>query len=250
MSRFSLKALRLSGHPVLYRFGGYTESSESGVMHTTKSEILALLKRTDGATVDEFACALNLAPMTVRQHLTALERDGLVLAEEVRRPTGRPHYCYRLTPAGHSRVSDGYDRMLVLLVAQAGHLEPADADATPDERRARLFRRAAEALAAEHRAEVAALAGAEQMERVAAILRAHGGFAEWHDLGDEFELRDFSCVFRTAVGRHIPCAWHEPFLAAIFGADVRAAIEPAACADCCRYVVSSRVTTSASNRGR
>jgi hypothetical protein len=141
--------------------------------------------------------------------------------------------------------------MVTLLIEQAGRLEPGDvAGATADERRARLFRGAAETLAARHRAEVAALSGAAQMDRIAAILRSHGGFADWHDLGGEFELRDFSCVFRTSVGDHVPCAWHESFLAAILGADVRAPIEPASCADCCRYIVPVTATASAPNRGR
>lgn len=220
-------------------------------MHSTKTDILALLKRSDGSTVDELASSLGLAPMTVRQHLTALDRDELVRAEEVRRPTGRPHYLYRLTPDGHRRLCDGYDRMLALLVDQAGRLEPGDlANATAEERRALLFRMAATALAERHRVEVAALSGAARMDRIAAILRSHGGFADWHDLGSEYELRDFGCAFRSSVGGHLPCAWHEAFLVAILGVDVRASIEPASCADCCRYIVPVAVMAGASNRGR
>ena len=206
-------------------------------MHSTKSEILALLKRSDGSTVDELASHLRLAPMTVRQHLTVLERDELVGAEEVRRPTGRPHYLYRLTEDGHRKLSGGFDRLLALLVEQAGELGPDDLAATPDERRARLFRRAGESLAARHRAEVAALAGAAQVERIAEILRSHGGFPEVEDLGGEYELRDFSCVFRSSFGDEAGCAWHEAFLAAILEESVRAPLEPAHCAACCRYIV-------------
>ena len=206
-------------------------------MRSTKSEILALLKRSDGSTVDELASHLHLAPMTVRQHLTALERDELVGAEEVRRPTGRPHYVYRLTEDGHRKLAGGFDRLLSLLVEQAGELGPDDLAATPDERRARLFRRAAESLAARHRGEVAALTGAAQVERVAAILRSHGGFPEIEDVGGEYELRDFSCVFRSSVGDGAGCAWHEAFLAAILEASVRTPREPAHCAACCRYIV-------------
>ena len=62
-------------------------------MHSTKTEILAHLKRNDGSTVDGIASSLNLAPMTVRQHLMALERDGAVRSEEVRRATGRPAHA-------------------------------------------------------------------------------------------------------------------------------------------------------------
>lgn len=206
-------------------------------MRSTKSEILALLKRSDGATVDELASRLGLAPMTVRQHLTVLERDELVDAQEVRRPTGRPHYLYRLTEDGHRKLAGGFDRLLLLLVEQASEIGPEDLAGTPDERRARLFRRAAESLAARHRTEVAALAGAAQMERVAAILRSHGGFPEIEDLGGAYELRDFSCVFRSSVGEEIACAWHEAFLTAILETTVRASREPAHCAACCRYIV-------------
>lgn len=216
-------------------------------MHSTKSEILALLKRSDGSTVDDLASALGLAPMTVRQHLTAMDRDGLVRAEEVRRPTGRPHYRYRLTADGHRHVSHGHDRMLALLVEQVGGIEAADvAGAAPDERRGRLFRRAAEALAEAHRAELRTLPAAARAERIAAILQAHGGFAEWHQLGgDALELRDFSCVFRATVGSCVPCEWHETFLTAILGTPVRAADGPADCADCCRYVIPARALAPA-----
>jgi predicted ArsR family transcriptional regulator len=215
-------------------------------MHSTKTEILALLKRHDGASVDELSSALGLASMTVRQHLTALERDDLVRAQEVRRATGRPHFRYRLTESGHRRVSDGYDRLVALLVEAAGNLNGV----SPDGLRRDLFRRAAAALAERHRADIEALAGAQRVERAVAILRSHGGFAEFHELAGGFELRDFSCVFRATVSGAGPCEWHEPFLAAVFGGGVEPAPEPGdGCAACCRYIISARVATPAVNRG-
>ena len=203
-------------------------------MHSTKTEILALLKRSDGASVDEISSALGLASMTVRQHLTALERDGLARGEEVRRATGRPHFRFRLTDDGHRRVSDGYDRLLGLLVTAVGELNGG----SPEGVRRQLFRRAAEALAIRHRAEFDALAPAARMERVVGVLQAHGGFAEYHQLENAFEIRDFSCVFRSTVAGDGPCEWHESFLRAALGDAVEAAPEPGdPCAACCRYVV-------------
>ena len=76
-------------------------------MHNTKTEILALLKRSDGATVDDIATSLSLASMTVRQHLTALQRDALIQAQEVRRATGRPHYLYSPERRGPPRYCPG-----------------------------------------------------------------------------------------------------------------------------------------------
>jgi predicted ArsR family transcriptional regulator len=208
-------------------------------MHSTKTEILALLKRSDGASVDEISSALGLASMTVRQHLTALERDGLARGQEVRRPSGRPHFRFRLTDDGHRRVADGYDRLLVLLVTAVGDLDGG----SPEGVRRALFRRAAESLAARHRAEFDSLPAAERLDRVVAVLRAHGGFAEYHQVADgrdggAFEIRDFSCVFRSTVGGDGTCEWHEPFLRAALGDAIAPAPEPGdPCAACCRYVV-------------
>jgi predicted ArsR family transcriptional regulator len=219
-------------------------------MHSTKTEILSLLKRNDGSTVDELASALGLAPMTVRQHLIALDRDALVRAEEVRRATGRPHHLYRLTEDGHRRTLDGHDRMLALLVEHAGMLEPADvAGRSPAERRASLFRRAAQSLAERHRAELRARAGTERIELAVRILRSHGGFAEWHDVGDAWEIRDFACVYRAATGPGGPCDWHETFLFSCLDVPIRVAVGPADCADCCRYLIPVMAPVAGPDRG-
>ena len=205
-------------------------------MHSTKTEILALLKRNHGATVDELSSSLSLAPMTVRQHLTALERDGAVSAREVRRPNGgRPHFLYSLTEEGHRRLSEGYDRLVALLVREAGALDTT-APADPDARRRQLFRLAAESLAERYRSETIALSGEPLVERLAGILREHGGFADWHDAGGAIELRDFNCVFRALVAGDGPCDWHETFLSTILQAQVHAS-SPEGCAECCSYII-------------
>ncbi len=224
-------------------------------MHSTKSEILALLKRADGASVDDLSSALGLASMTVRQHLTALERDGLVRAGEVRRPTGRPHFHYRLTEDGNRRLSEGYDRLVALLVDEAGHLDIPSANggatngaptngapaagASAEARRRALFRSAGQRLAETHRAEIAGLPGQARVERIAAILRSHGGFAEWHATDDGLhELRDFSCVFRATVGTTGVCDWHDAFIGGMLDAAVSAVpLADGGCADCCRYII-------------
>lgn len=207
-------------------------------MHATKSEILALLKRCDGATVDDIASSLSLAPMTVRQHLTALQRDALIETEEVRRATGRPHYRYSLSREGHRSVSDGHDRLLALLLEAVGGLAPEDvAGATPEERRGRVFQAAAYALADRHRAEVLGLPAAERAGRVVEILRAHGGFAEWHEDAGGGEVRDFACVYREAVSGCGPCQWHEPLLEALLG-PIEQVPATDDCVACCRYTVS------------
>lgn len=204
-------------------------------MHSTKSEILALLKRTDGATVDDLVTTLGLAPMTVRQHLMALERDALVQTEEVRRATGRPHHRYTLTQDGHRKIAEGYDRLFALLVERAGVVEVNGA--SPDARRAKLFEAAAQSLAERNRHQLETLPPAGQVEFVAALLRTHGGFAEWHETGEGFELRDFGCVYRDNVRVDGPCHWHDALLANLLGERAVKAESPNDCAACCRYII-------------
>lgn len=213
-------------------------------MHSTKTEILALLKRADGASVDELSTSLGLAPMTVRQHLTALERDALVSAREIRRATGRPHFEYRLTDDGHRSVAQGYDRLLSLLVEAASGL-PGMADQARQ-----MFRDAAAALGARHAAEVHASSGSARGERVIALLRSHGGFAEYHETDGRIEIRDFSCVFRTTVSATGPCDWHEALLSALLGEPPEPAPQPGdGCASCCTYIIPARTVAPAGNRG-
>jgi predicted ArsR family transcriptional regulator len=221
-------------------------------MHSTKTEILALLKRSDGATVDEISSSVGLASMTVRQHLTALERDDLVRAQEVRRATGRPHFRYRLTDNGHRSISQGYDRLVVLLVDAVGIPNGASSavEGADEGARRELFRRAAESLAGRHRAEIEMLAGKERIERIVAILRSHGGFAEYHEQGGAFELRDFSCVFRSIMGSGGPCEWHETFLRIALSEGVEPAPAPGdGCAACCRYTIPMRVAAAPATKG-
>jgi predicted ArsR family transcriptional regulator len=221
-------------------------------MHSTKTEILALLKRSDGASVDELSSALGLASMTVRQHLTALERDALVRADEVRRPMGRPHFRYSLTEGGHRSIAGGHDRLVALLVEQAGSLDPIGlAGTSADERRRTLFRLAAESLATQYRDQVQQLSGDELAASIVGVLRAYGGFAEWHHHDDGLEIRDFSCVFRATVGREGGCEWHETFLRHVVDGSVRIAPPPATgCADCCGYVISVRTPAPERTRER
>ena len=86
-------------------------------MHSTKTEILALLKRNGGRSVNELATALHLASITIRQHLTHLERDGLVVSEQRNGSSGRPTLAFRLTAKAHAaafpRRSDRLAEMLL-----------------------------------------------------------------------------------------------------------------------------------------
>lgn len=73
-----------------------TERKEHG---TTRQSILYLLRRYGQLTASELSEYLHIGAVGVRQHLTLLERDGLVEITGLRRSIGRPSYLYTLTPS-------------------------------------------------------------------------------------------------------------------------------------------------------
>ena len=94
---------------------------------TTKGQILTLLKRNGGHSVAELAAELKLAPMTVRQHLARLERDGLLITNQRAGSSGRPHYVFKLSAKAQAAAFPRRsDRLVELLVHEISHLESCE----------------------------------------------------------------------------------------------------------------------------
>ena len=208
----------------------------------TRNEILALLKRNGGHSVNELASALSLAPITVRQHLTRLERDGLLVAEQRNGSVGRPRHVYRLTAKAHAAAFPRRsDRLVELLVREVSHLDGSEIVGLSEGERTRLvLRRLAERLADEYSGLVRGWPLQERVMFVTEVLHADGGFAEWEKTGGEYEIRDYNCIFRRVLengARSVPCEWHQTFLSRTLGSEAR----PAPCEDqpshCCRFLI-------------
>src|SRR5712692_9826116 len=66
----------------------------------TRRTILQHIKKHGELPTDEIATRLEISTQGTRQHLLALERDGLITHLERRDGLGRPKYYYALTLAG------------------------------------------------------------------------------------------------------------------------------------------------------
>lgn len=67
---------------------------------SSKHELLLLIKRRGTITLSDAVEALTLARTTLREHLSQLERDGLVKRFTRKQARGRPSLHYRLTERG------------------------------------------------------------------------------------------------------------------------------------------------------
>jgi predicted ArsR family transcriptional regulator len=210
-------------------------------VQSTKSLILTSIKRSGRSTVEELAQALGLAPMTVRQHLAALERDHLVSAEPVRRATGRPHYVYRLTQQGDDTFPKRYDRLAEALLQEVSRLQANEIEnLAPDEKANLVLHRVADRLVDAYAPVVRGRTLGEQVAAVTEMLHADSGFAEWEKTENGFVVSDYNCLFGHAPlqnGRG--CEWHSYLLSRMLGPGVR--LEPVEGCDPamtgCRYAI-------------
>jgi len=197
------------------------------------------IKRSGGSTVDGLATALGLARMTVRQHLTVLERDGMVVSREERRRTGRPHFLFTLSDRGQELFPKRYDRLADLALQEVAFLDAEDiAGLNPEQKKRLLLSKMAERVYLQHQMRVQGKSLPERVATVTKILEEEGGLAEWRVEAQQYEIVDYNCVYRRVVNSHDDlCQWHLTLLSRLLGHDVECTQFQSRGAECCRFVV-------------
>jgi predicted ArsR family transcriptional regulator len=97
-----------------------TSNSTTGPGRTrqgaSRRALLDRLKRTGPQQARDLASHLGVTAMAARQHLYALEAEGIVVAEEQPRPRGRPVKLWRLTEAAEAFFPDGHAELTLDLL--------------------------------------------------------------------------------------------------------------------------------------
>lgn len=212
------------------------------LVQTTKSQILAHIKRAGGSTVDQLASTLGLARMTIRQHLATLERDNLLQSRGVKGATGRPHYVFSLSDKGHELFPKRYDRLADMLLQEIAALEGYEiAGLTPFDKKRLILGKVVSRIASEHAPTVAGKPLPERVALVTDILQQEGGFAEWRKGEQGYEIIDYNCVYRKVAEAHDDvCAWHVALLGQLLGDEVRCDQYQSQGSDCCRFVIDGK----------
>ena len=76
-----------------------------------------LLENKVGLTVENLSKGLGITDNAVRQHLTALERDGIVAKGEMQSTGGRPEQLFGLTKVGQELFPRHYSWFAELLIS-------------------------------------------------------------------------------------------------------------------------------------
>lgn len=109
----------------------------TAVPSTTRRAILITIKRRGEARAEELAEALAITPSAVRQHLAALQSEGLVSVREERNGPGRPKHWYAIAPQAESMFPKTYGELTVELLDYAADEDGALVDRLFDRRRER-----------------------------------------------------------------------------------------------------------------
>ncbi|RJP54480.1 MAG: winged helix-turn-helix transcriptional regulator [Anaerolineaceae bacterium] len=165
-------------------------------MKSTRDRILQTLLRSPRSTINELAEAVGINPISVRHHLTNLQMEGLVDAQEERHGVGRPRLVYVLTNEGMERFPTRYLRLTTRLLAQMK-------ESMSGPMVSKLFSQVAEDLAAEYAEQVKGLSMEERLEVVKELLAEEGFTVEWEKAKDGYRIHEITCPYYQ-IGKSHP----------------------------------------------
>lgn len=184
-------------------------------LQATRQQILDHLRLHDQVTVKELGQLLSLTSTGIRQHLTVLERDGLVEAHEERGHVGRPALVYRLTERGDALYPKLYDSLANVLINELRSI------AGPDSLQ-RVLRRVASRFAEPYMERVEGKPLAERVAETARIIEERGCLADLSMRDGDWHVSQYTCPFPSvARSNSAVCAMDVDFVRRLTGADAR-----------------------------
>ena len=165
-------------------------------MKSTRDRILQTLLRSPRSSINTLAEAVGINPISVRHHLTNLQMEGLVDAQEERHGVGRPRLVYVLTEEGMERFPTRYLRLTTRLLAQ---MKESMSGPTVT----KLFSQVAEDLAAEYTQQLKGLSMEERLETVKELLAEEGFTVEWEKSEDGYRIHEINCPYYQ-IGQNHP----------------------------------------------
>ncbi len=200
-------------------------------MQATRQDILDYLRRHTQATVRQLGEHLKLTSTGIRQHLTVLERDGLVEAREERGHVGRPALVYRLTPNGDGLYPKKYEALANALIEEARLLLGA-------EPLQHLMKNVAARFAEPYMPRLDGKALPERMAEAGKILQERGCLTDVDHDGDDYLLSQHTCPFPNVAARNSAvCALDVEFVRRLVGKDARLTTSLLRGDDACTYRV-------------
>ncbi|MBN2085011.1 MAG: ArsR family transcriptional regulator [Anaerolineales bacterium] len=185
-------------------------------------------------TVSELATAVNVTPIAVRHHLTALQAEGMIEVRDERHGVGRPRQVYKLTADALERNSSRYYQFTNLLLDQMKeHLPP--------EMVAKLLAEVASSMAGVWQAELDALPLPRRLDRLVELLTREGFVARVESTGaGQYCLTELACPYsRISLSHPEICALDAAMISRALGAPVERTSCIRTGSDSCTYLIGA-----------
>jgi predicted ArsR family transcriptional regulator len=157
-------------------------------MKSTREKIVKKLLTNPKSTIISLAESVGINGISVRHHLTSLQAEGLVFAEEERHGVGRPRLVYSLTELGAEKFPSNYLKLTNRLIDQIKLV-------VSKQQFESIFSLLAENLSKDHLNELSSLPFEEKLDQVKNILANEGFIIEWEKSVNQYKLRMINCPY-------------------------------------------------------
>ena len=181
---------------------------------STRMEVLELLRRKGRASAESISADLGVTTNAVRQHLTNLERGGLVASQPERAGRGRPALLFALTERADAVFPKRYGQLATMVLQEVQ--EMGGPKALDD-----IFERVAARHAAAIEPDLEGLGFDERLEKVVAWIGKAGTLAERSETPEGVKVTIHNCPFRnTALKFPQVCTITPQLITRLLGAPV------------------------------
>lgn len=161
----------------------------------TRETILRSLREQGQCTVKELAEIVGISPVSVRHHLSHLQVDRLVIAEEIRHGVGRPHHMFSLTDEALELFPTRYFQLINLLLEEIK-------DGLSQKQVETIFKRIAKSITENYDESFENLPMEERFQRLVSLLSNEGFDAKYEKQKGQIVIHMFSCPYLKLVQQH------------------------------------------------
>jgi predicted ArsR family transcriptional regulator len=159
----------------------------------TRQNIITLLKKNGGMTIEDLSKKISITPMGIRQHLLSLEKKGIVSYTAKKHGIGRPGFVYILTESADDLFPKTYDRFALDILKEVKKYDGQEKiNKIFGWRRDKVLRQKKEALTG--------LSGLDEiMQGLKNLLVSEGLLADLEKEGDKYILKTYHCPIRKVA---------------------------------------------------
>jgi predicted ArsR family transcriptional regulator len=168
---------------------------EEKSMKSTRERILHQLLSQPYSSINDLAKAVGINAISVRHHLTSLQAEGLVAAQEERHGVGRPRLVYFLTESGREKFPARYLQLTNRLLDQLKKT-------LPKESVKKLFSQMASNLVGRDTEKIINHPMEDKLEALMVFMEDEGFSTEWEMVGDKYHIHQISCPYLHVSQNH------------------------------------------------